>query len=256
MAITSAATSEHHVRVGRLELPGLLSVPAPARGLVIFAHGSGSSRLSSRNQRVASHLQDSGLATLLFDLLREPEAQDRANVFDIHLLAARLLEATTWAAAEPRLARLAIGYFGASTGAAAALVAAAELGNHIGAVVSRGGRPDLASAVLPRVLAPTLFIVGERDLEVLRLNELALHDIAAKKELVVVPGATHLFEERGALELVAAAALRWFGRYLARATAAVGAPPAPSTWPGAPRARSPSPKPDAQTPCGRGSPSR
>jgi putative phosphoribosyl transferase len=194
-------------------LPGELTVPVGARGAVLFAHGSGSSRLSPRNRLVAGELRDAGLATLLFDLLTERESADRRNVFDIPLLASRLEAAHRWLLHEPE-GTLPVGYFGASTGAAAALWAAAGLGAEVKAVVSRGGRPDLAGPRLPLVQAPTLLIVGGLDDAVLELNRRAGQELACERELVVVPGATHLFEEPGTLEIVAAHAARWFERHL------------------------------------------
>lgn len=204
------------VEIGPQNLKGILNVPMDAKGLVIFAHGSGSSRLSPRNTRVAEDLQSRGLATLLLDLLTPREAADRRNVFDVVLLAGRLVEATSWAEAQPELEGLAIGYFGASTGAAAALVAAAKPGNHVSAVVSRGGRPDLADPMLTHVQAPVLLLVGGRDGEVIDLNRRALRDLQGTKEIVIVPGAGHLFEEPGAMEQVVQHALRWFLTYLPR----------------------------------------
>jgi putative phosphoribosyl transferase len=189
-----------------------LVVPASATGLVVFAHGSGSSRHSPRNRQVAAALHDRALATLLLDLLTPEEESDRANVFEIELLATRLIAATDWAARQPELGALPVGYFGASTGAAAALWAAAELGERIGTVVSRGGRPDLAGERLAAVSASTLLIVGERDETVLELNREAQRQLGGPSTLVVVPGATHLFEEPGALEKVSALAADWFSR--------------------------------------------
>jgi putative phosphoribosyl transferase len=197
-------------------LEGDLEIPRGATGLVMFAHGSGSSRLSPRNRQVAGALQEAGLATLLFDLLRPEESKDRRLVFDIGLLANRLLSATDWLRTRKDCQALAIGYFGASTGAAAALVAAAQPDSTIAAVVSRGGRPDLAMAALPQVRAPTLLIVGEQDREVLALNWQALEALRCEKSLLTVPGATHLFEEPGALELVTEHAQRWFLDHLSR----------------------------------------
>lgn len=197
--VTIPAAGEAHV-VGDLVLP------EQARALVVFAHGSGSSRHSSRNRKVAEALRERSLATLLLDLLTREEERDRANVFDIELLAARLVAATEWCHEHRPLP---VSYFGASTGAAAALWAAAELGERITAVVSRGGRPDLAGERLPAVSAPTLLIVGERDELVLELNRKAQHRLRATSELAVVPGATHLFEEPGALEQVALLAAEW-----------------------------------------------
>lgn len=202
------------VQVRGLELPGILGRPAQAQGMVLFAHGSGSSRLSPRNRFVARYLQDAGLATLLIDLLTELEAADRDLVFDIDVLAERLLGATDWLEQVPETAELPIGYFGASTGAAAALQAAARVGSRAAAVVSRGGRPDLALDYLSQVQAPTLLIVGERDEVVIGLNQRAYDRLSAPKELVIVPGATHLFEEPGALEQVADLAGQWFTKWL------------------------------------------
>jgi putative phosphoribosyl transferase len=195
-------------------LTGDLLVPPDAEGLVVFAHGSGSSRLSTRNRQVAAALNERGLATLLFDLLTLDEAAERANVFDVELLSERLLAATRWTMDSPETGRLPIGYFGASTGAAAALCAAAELGDDIRAVVSRGGRPDMAGECLGRVTAPTLLIVGGADRQVLVLNEQAAGLLRCPHEIEVVPGATHLFEEPGALERVAELAGAWFARLL------------------------------------------
>jgi dienelactone hydrolase len=211
------ADTSRAVRVGPRALPGDLLVPASAVGLVLFAHGSGSSRLSSRNRRVAARLQQEGLATLLFDLLDEAEAANRRRVFDIPLLGERLVQAIDWADTQPALAALRHGLFGASTGAAAALVAAAARPARVGAVVSRGGRPDLADAMLPQVQAPTLLIVGGADLEVLALNRDALRRLRCPKRLDVVPGATHLFEEPGTLDTVADLAAGWFLTHLAPA---------------------------------------
>jgi pimeloyl-ACP methyl ester carboxylesterase len=196
-------------------LPGELIVPRDARGLVVFAHGSGSSRLSPRNRLVAAGLQDAGLATLLLDLLDEHEARDRHCVFDEELLAERLEAAVRWTNAQPAARSLPLGYFGASTGAAAALIAAAREPDRVSAVVSRGGRPDMAMSWLHRVRAPTLLIVGELDDLVLEWNQDAYRRLRAEKSLVTIPGATHLFEEEGALQQVTDHARRWFLRYLA-----------------------------------------
>ena len=196
------------------ELGGELYLPEGASAIVVFAHGSGSSRFSPRNRFVARELQKLGLGTLLMDLLREDEAESRQNVFDIELLASRLFEAHRWLGESAAPRGLRIGYFGASTGAAAALVAAATEPEKVHAVVSRGGRPDLAAPWLPRVRAPTLLIVGERDSPVLEWNEDAYRMLRAEKKLVVVPGATHLFEEPGTLEEAAGHAGRWFERHL------------------------------------------
>jgi pimeloyl-ACP methyl ester carboxylesterase len=195
-------------------LQGDLAVPAQARGLVLFAHGSGSSRLSERNRWVARALQRQGLATLLFDLLTPDEAQDRRKVFDIALLGQRVQEALRWARQRADISGLPVCLFGASTGAAAALVAAADRPQDIAAVVSRGGRPDLAQGHLPLVQAPTLLIVGGDDVDVLELNQRALRQLRCTKRLEVVPGATHLFEEPGTLESVAALAADWFLEHL------------------------------------------
>ncbi|MCC6677586.1 MAG: dienelactone hydrolase family protein [Phycisphaerales bacterium] len=196
-----------------ITLPGRLDVPAPSAGLVLFAHGSGSSRLSPRNIAVATALNDAGLATLLFDLLTTAEARDRDNVFDVEHLARRLLAAVRWAASYPAAMDLPVGVFGASTGAAAALIAAAQE-PAIRAVVSRGGRPDLASPCLERVTAPTLLIVGGDDEPVLHLNEVAFGQLAGIKQLSIISGATHLFEEPGTLLQAASLASAWFCRYL------------------------------------------
>jgi dienelactone hydrolase len=205
------------VDVDGVGLDGDLTVPDSARGIVVFAHGSGSSRRSPRNRSVAGVLHEAGLATLLFDLLtpaeEEIDLRTRHLRFDIALLAERLIGATDWLSAHPGTSELALGYFGASTGAAAALVAAAERPS-AAAVVSRGGRPDLAGDALERVRAPTLLIVGRRDDVVLDLNRQAMARMTAPVELEVVPGATHLFEEPGALEAVARLARDWFEKHL------------------------------------------
>jgi len=200
-------------------LQGDLTLPAGARGLVIFAHGSGSGRLSPRNRMVARRLQDGGFGTLLFDLLTVREetldAITSSLRFDIDFLAGRLAAATQWVATQSRTRTLRLGYFGASTGAAAALVVAARYPGLVGAIVSRGGRPDLAGAYLRQIAAPTLLIVGGADSTVIRLNQAALTQLSCDvKELKIVPGATHLFEEPGALEQVADLAGRWFARHL------------------------------------------
>jgi putative phosphoribosyl transferase len=208
---------EVEVRVGPIHLAGHFTVPEVLRGMVAFAHGSGSSRHSPRNRFVASTLNAAGLGTLLFDLLSPDEEIDRAQVFDIPLLAARLTTVTKWLKAQPESIGSKIGYFGASTGAAAALWAAAQPSANIGAIVSRGGRPDLALPVLAQVRAPTLLIVGGHDEEVLKLNQKALGPLGRESQLTVVPGATHLFEEPGALEEVASLASEWFLRHLAPA---------------------------------------
>jgi dienelactone hydrolase len=204
---------------GAVLLEGDLTVPADARGIVVFAHGTGSGRFSPRNRAVAAELVRAGLATLLMDLLTE--AEERVDLrtrhlrFDIELLGKRVVATVDWLAGASGVGKLPVGCFGASTGAAAALVAAAERPGRVGAVVSRGGRPDLAGEALRRVTAPTLLIVGGNDLEVLRLNRQALSALAGEARLEIVPGATHLFEEPGALEHVAQLARDWFLRHLA-----------------------------------------
>lgn len=202
------------IPVNGVAIEGLLVVPQGAKGLVLFAHGSGSSRLSPRNNFVAQELQQTGLATLLMDLLTKEEDAASANRFDIELLTWRLERATQWAMEQPRCRGLDIGYFGASTGAAAALNAAATFGAAIGAVVSRGGRPDLALTALAAVQAPTLLIVGALDHEVITLNRQAYENLKAEKHLAIVKGATHLFEEPGTLPEVARLAAHWFKRHL------------------------------------------
>jgi pimeloyl-ACP methyl ester carboxylesterase len=206
------------VRAANVQVQGDLRIPSAAEGVVVFAHGSGSGRHSPRNQFVADALVSTGLATLLIDLLtEEEEIIDRRTAelrFDIPLLAERLGGVTDWLAGDPSTAGLPIGYFGASTGAAAALIAAAERPQLVRAIVSRGGRPDLAGPVLRRVGQPTLLIVGGEDDVVIHLNRQALQELGGIKQLVIIPGATHLFEESGALEHVAALASEWFRRYL------------------------------------------
>ena len=226
-----AATSpmKRQVSVPPLGLLGDLSVPADPRGIILFAHGSGSSRLSPRNTAVADRLNAEGFATLLLDLLTADEAEDRRNVFDIPLLAERLLEAAIWIGAEPDIADLPLGLFGASTGAGAAMLAAAELRDRVAAVVSRGGRPDLAGPRLAEVEAPTLFIVGGDDRQVLELNRKALAVLRCDKLLRIVPNATHLFEETGALATVTDMASVWFAHYLT--LPASGRMPAPARTP-------------------------
>ncbi|WP_245910728.1 erythromycin esterase family protein [Pelagimonas varians] len=202
------------VEIPPLGLVGDLVVPKDPRGIILFAHGSGSSRLSPRNRQVASRLNDQGFATLLFDLLTPTEGQDRQNVFDIQLLAERVVEAAMWVASEPDIADLPLGLFGASTGAAAALVAAAELLNRVAAVVSRGGRPDLAGRHLQHVTAPTLLVVGSLDHEVIELNKGALSDLNCTRQMQIVPGAGHLFEESGTLDTAVGHAANWFDKHL------------------------------------------
>ena len=214
-ASTKQVERQVEIPSGTRRLSGILTIPPGAAGVVAFAHGSGSGRFSPRNQYVARLLQDGGLATLLLDLLEEEEADDRAKVFDIELLAERLQSAANWLSQESATRSLRLGYFGASTGAGAALVAAAREPARVGAVVSRGGRPDLASEDLPAVQTPTLLIVGGNDDVVIELNQHAHRLLRCPKELVIIPGATHLFEESGALEEVARLAKEWFIRYLA-----------------------------------------
>jgi putative phosphoribosyl transferase len=208
------------IPVGQHTLEGLLRIPNDAQGLVIFVHGSGSSRHSSRNQHVARLLTRKGLAVLLFDLLTAAEEQidlrTRQLRFDIELLATRVTAATDWLVQQPEIRQLPLGYFGASTGAAAALIAAAVRPHAVQAVVSRGGRPDLAERVLPAVQAPTLLIVGGNDTQVIALNQYAFDRLNSVKMLVIVPGATHLFEEPGALQEVARLAGEWFVQHLVR----------------------------------------
>lgn len=224
----TAVHTEVDIALGRLQLQGTLGQPAQARGMIVFAHGSGSGRLSPRNRFVADLLLDAGFATLLFDLLTAREEAEERHTrhlrFDIALLAQRLTAVTRWVRAQAEFATWPLGYFGASTGAAAALVAAAEAatqGFEIGAVVSRGGRPDLAGAALPRVRAPTLLIVGSEDHGVIDLNRAALAQLRCEKSMTLVAGATHLFEEPGTLAEAARLAAQWFARHLR----AGGAPP-------------------------------
>jgi putative phosphoribosyl transferase len=204
------------IRSGRIRLEGLLGIPESPLGVVLFAHGSGSGRFSPRNNFVARQLQEGSLATLLIDLLDPVESDDRQKVFDIDLLADRLLLAKAWLVHDPRTTHLRIGYFGASTGAGAALQAAAR--DPVAAVVSRGGRPDLAEPFLARVTAPTLLIVGGYDVPVIEMNREAYAQLRCEKEIVIVPGATHLFEEPGTLEQVADHARKWFQLHLAQAS--------------------------------------
>jgi putative phosphoribosyl transferase len=213
---------EAQIRAGRAVLPGNLHLPEGAGALVLFAHGSGSSRHSPRNQFVARILNDAGLATLLFDLLTQDEEaidmQTREHRFNINLLADRLVHATKWAKQQPQTRDLRIGYFGSSTGGAAALVAAVDVPQDVGAVVSRGGRPDLAGEALPKVQAPTLLIVGGNDDIVIELNEQARDRMRCEVKLEIIPGATHLFEEPGALEKVAQLASDWFVKHIGSAS--------------------------------------
>ena len=202
------------VETAKVTLEGILAIPEDSYGVVLFAHGSGSGRFSPRNQFVARQLQQEGLSTLLIDLLEEWESEDRQKVFNIDLLADRLIDATEWLSEYPDTESLNIGYFGASTGAAAALQAAAKLSQQIGAVVSRGGRPDLAMEYLPSVKAPTLLIVGGLDYPVIELNQHAYDRLTSEKQLVIVPGAGHLFEEGDTLKEVARLAREWFIKYI------------------------------------------
>ena len=206
------------IKAGEVNLEGLLTLPRSAKGLVVFVHGSGSSRFSSRNQYVAQVMNQAGLATLLFDLLTPKENQiddiTREYRFDIELLSQRTVAAIDWLKEHPQLKNLSIGLFGASTGAAAALNTAEQRPNEVKCVVSRGGRPDLAMDSLPKVLAPTLLIVGGLDTEVLQLNKLAKQAMQAKCDILVIDGATHLFEESGTLQEAAFAAKQWFMEYL------------------------------------------
>lgn len=211
-----SGTFERSVKIpsGGMQIQGDLIIPEGATGIVLFAHGSGSSRFSTRNQYVASVLRQRKLGTLLIDLLAEWESDVRTKVFDIELLAGRLLSATAWLQADPYTKRLPIGYFGASTGAAAALIAATKRKNDVCAVVSRGGRPDLAMSYLPKVTVPVQLIVGADDYAVIIMNEQAYSLLPGIKEMKVIPGATHLFEEPGTLEEVAKLASDWFVKYL------------------------------------------
>ena len=216
----STAKEEKVVKIpsGEIAVIGNLTSPSKARSIVVFAHGSGSSRFSPRNTRVAREINASGMSTLLIDLLtEEEEATDMYSGeyrFNIDLLAKRLADATEWVVKNPATKNFAVGYFGASTGAAAALIAAAKLPEYVKAVVSRGGRPDLAGNYLPYVKAPTLLIVGGDDVEVIELNREAREQMTAQTKIVIVPGATHLFEEPGKLEQVAKLAIDWFVQYL------------------------------------------
>lgn len=208
------AEKQVNIPIDSVKLDGILTVPKKAEGLVIFAHGSGSSRLSPRNRFVAGVLQKAGMGTLLFDLLTAKEDEVYENRFDIPLLTRRLKAATLWAKGQLDTSKLRVGYFGASTGTAVALVAAADFGKEIKAIVSRGGRPDLAKEALGRVTSPTLLIVGGEDHVVIGLNQKAYDQIGAEKEMKIIPGATHLFEELGALEEVARLAADWLKKCL------------------------------------------
>src|SRR5665213_1701981 len=214
VSTAAGVTLDVEIPVDGVGLEGFLDVPPAATGVVLFAHGSGSSRHSPRNQVTADSLRSRGFGTLLFDLLTPQESTDRRNVFDIQLLADRLLAATQWLRAREDIGRLPRGYFGASTGGGAALRAAAASGNDVAAVVSRGGRPDLAGASLPSVRCPTLLIVGGADIEVIELNRKAAAQLHCPWHLAIVPGATHPFEEPGALAAVDRLAAQWFERHL------------------------------------------
>lgn len=203
----------YDIRIGEVNLSGDLVFPSQASGLVIFSHGSGSSRFSPRNRMVANWFRKQGLASFLFDLLTPEEDRDYSSRFNIPLLTSRLIDVTRWLLEQPLVAQLPMGFFGASTGAASALRAAAAL-PQVKAVVSRGGRPDLATDALPLVQAPVLLIVGGNDPQVLELNEMALQQLPSVKQLEIVPGATHLFEEPGAMDTVCSLAANWFQRYL------------------------------------------
>ncbi|MFZ1104879.1 MAG: dienelactone hydrolase family protein [Hyphomicrobiaceae bacterium] len=213
MATLNTQLKANSVTIGHKRLESDVVLPRKAKGLVIFAHGSGSSRFSPRNTHVAHELEVRGLGTLLLDLLTEREAYDRRNVFDIPLLAGRMVEAVRFARSDPELSSLPIGLFGASTGAAAALVAAAQLPQEVAAVVSRGGRPDLADTALKQVRAATLLIVGGADYGVIELNRDAFDVLTCEKRLEIVPGATHLFEEPGTLDKVVDLAAQWFNTH-------------------------------------------
>lgn len=203
------------IPINSIKLEGMLVIPEGAKGLVIFAHGAGSSRLSPRNNFVAKEIQEVGLGTLLFDLLTEEEDETYENRFDIPLLAERLKTVTDWIKKQKETKGLNIGYFGSSTGAAAAIIGAADIGSEIKAVVSRGGRPDLAGDSLPKLDSPTLLLVGGNDDVVIGLNQEAYDQMTCEKDLKIIPGATHLFEEPGTLEEVASLAAKWFKGYLA-----------------------------------------
>jgi putative phosphoribosyl transferase len=219
------AMTKKRILIEPFGLRGDLIWPEAANALVTFAHGSGSGRKSPRNRQVAQALNERGMATFLFDLLTPEEESDRRNVFDIPLLAERLASAIRWLDEKEGAGRLPLGLFGASTGAAAALIAAARLPGRVGAVVSRGGRPDLAIPFLPSVRAPALLIVGSADTEVIELNEIAFRRLHEPKALEIIPGATHLFREKGALEEVTGLAAKWFERYLGGGAAQRGGRP-------------------------------
>ena len=214
--MTSPHEQAVQITTGKLTLEGILGLPAESYGVIVFAHGSGSGRFSPRNKFVARHLQQLNFATLLLDLLLPDEANNRRKVFDIELLADRLLLAKAWLEQEKHTKELRIGYFGASTGAGAALQAAAREPSNINAIVSRGGRPDLAEPYLASVVAPTLLLVGGCDEPVIEMNQAAYEQLTCVKKMIVVPGATHLFEEPGTLEQVGAHASSWFLQHLTK----------------------------------------
>jgi putative phosphoribosyl transferase len=201
------------ITIGKITLSGELFIPLKAKAIIVFSHGSGSSRFSKRNQMVAKHLQENNFGTLLFDLLTEEEDINYSNRFDVDLLSKRLAGAATWLEQFPAAKNCRIGFFGASTGAASALRVAAIM-PEIFAVISRGGRPDLAMSELPKVHAPTLFIVGSLDYNVIQLNQKAFQQLSCEKKLEIIPGATHLFEEQGTMEKVCVLATSWFKKYL------------------------------------------
>ena len=217
-AVEEEEENSVRIPVDKTTIEGNLVMPPHAKGVVLFAHGSGSGRFSPRNQYVAKVLNKAGIATLLIDLLTKQEEEEDLQTgqfrFDINLLAQRLIGATEWLRKNPRTKNLAFGYFGASTGAAAAMISAAKLPEYVKAVVSRGGRPDLALDYIPKVKVPTLFIVGGNDTVVIDLNKKAMQNFSAGKKLEIVPGASHLFEETGKLEEVAKLAANWFSKYL------------------------------------------
>jgi putative phosphoribosyl transferase len=220
MTTTIRHSGEVEIQISDNVLEGELIVPEEAKGVVVFAHGSGSSRHSPRNQFVARTIREAGNGTLLFDLLTHKEEREDQSTgefrFNMPMLAQRLVETSTWLHRQPEMDSYGLGFFGSSTGGGAALVAAAELGSHVDAVVSRGGRPDLAAEALPKVQCPSLLLVGERDEVVIDLNRQAWARMRCPKELRIIPGASHLFEERGTLDQVAQAAADWFAQYLRR----------------------------------------
>ena len=212
--IMETETSSVEIPVGKVSLKGILRFGRKQQGMIIFSHGSGSSRLSSRNNYIAEYLKDQGFSSLLFDLLTEKEDQVYENRFDIELLANRLIRVTQWLIQDEDIPDVPIGYFGASTGAASALIAGANMGNEISAIVSRGGRPDLAMPILDKVIVPTLLIVGGDDIPVIELNKKAYDSLAGIKKIEIVEGATHLFSEPGKLDEVAVLSMNWFQTYL------------------------------------------